>query len=169
MNNIEPDRLNLRSITTGDALFIKALFNEPAFLENIGDRKIRQKSDAVEYIQSKFMKSYAEYGYGPFAVVLKKSSTPIGFCGFFKRDIFRYPDLGYAFLSCYWSRGYALESAYAVIGHAKKNLRMQKLIGITSIENTASIKVLEKLGFTYINDVFMAGYDDPSRVFSIRI
>ena len=89
MNNIQTDRLNLRYITTGDALFIKALFNEPAFLENIGDRKIRQKSDAVEYIQSKFMKSYAEYGYGPFAVVLKKSSTPIGFCGFFKRDILR--------------------------------------------------------------------------------
>ena len=169
MNNIQTDRLNLRYITTGDALFIRELFNEPAFLTNIGDRKIKHESDAIDYIVGKFIKSYEKYGYGPFAVELKKSSTPIGFCGFFKRDIFRYPDLGYAFLSRYWSRGYALESAYAVIGYAKKNLRMQNLIGITSIENTASIKVLEKLGFTYINDVIMAGYDDPSRVFSIRI
>ena len=45
------------------------------------------------------MKSYEEYGYGPFAVELKESQTPIGFCGLFKRDIFQYPDLGYAFLS----------------------------------------------------------------------
>lgn len=121
MDNIQTDRLNLRHITTDDAQFIKALFNEPAFIENIGDRKIRQKSDAVEFIQSKFYKSYAEYGYGPFAVELETSQTPIGFCGLFKRDIFRYPDLGYAFLSRYWSRGYALEAAHAVIGYAQKS------------------------------------------------
>lgn len=169
MENIETDRLILRYITTGDARFIKTLFNEPAFIKNIGDRTIRHISDAVGYIQSKFMKSYEEYGYGPFAVELKASQTPIGFCGLFKRDIFRYPDLGYAFLSRYWSQGYALESAYAVIGHAKKNLRMQNLIAITSSENTASIKVLKKLGFANINAVFMAGYDDPSSVFIIRI
>jgi RimJ/RimL family protein N-acetyltransferase len=169
MKNMETDRLNLRYITTGDALFIKELFNEPAFLKNIGDRKIRHESDAIDYIKCKFMKSYEEYGYGPFAVELKESQTLIGFCGLFKRDIFQYPDLGYAFLSRYWSQGYAMESAYAVIRYAKKTLRMHNLISITSTENKASIKVLEKLGFSNINDVFMEGYDDLSRVFSIRI
>ena len=169
MDNILTDRLNLRHITTGDALFIKALFNEPAFIKNIGDRKIRHKRDAVEFIQSKFFKSYEEYGYGPFAVELKASQTPIGFCGLFKRDIFRYPDLGYAFLSGYWSKGYALESAFAVLGYAKKMLQMQTLVAITSSENTASLKVLKKLGFVDINAVYMAGYDDPSRVFIIHL
>ena len=169
MDNIQTDRLNLRYITTSDALFIKTLFNEPAFIKNIGDRKIRHKRDAVDFIQSKFLKSYEEYGYGPFAVELKASHTPIGFCGLFKRDIFQYPDLGYAFLSRHWSQGYALESADAVIGYVKKNLRMQNLIAITSSENTASIKVLKKLGFVNINAVFMAGYDDPSNVYIISI
>ena len=89
MNNIQTDRLNLRYITTGDALFIRALFNEPAFLTNIGDRKIKHESDAIDYIVGNFIKSYEKYGYGPFAVELKKSSRPIGFCGFFKRDILR--------------------------------------------------------------------------------
>ena len=112
MKNMVTDRLKLRYLTTGDALFIKKLF---------------------------------------------------------KRDIFQYPDLGYAFLSRYWSQGYAIESAYAVIQYAKKTLRVHYLIGITSSENKASIKVLEKLGFSNINDVFMEGYNDPSRVFSIRI
>lgn len=169
MDKIQTDRLKLRHITTDDALFINALFNEPAFIENIGDRKIRQKSDAVEFIQSKFYKSYEEYGYGPFAVELKTSRIPIGFCGFFKRDIFRYPDLGYAFLSQYWSQGFALESAYAVIGYAKKKLQLPTLVAITSSENTASLKVLQKLGFIDINAVYMAGYDDPSRVFVMRL
>lgn len=169
MDNIQTDRLNLRYITTSDALFIKTLFNEPAFIKNIGDRKIRHKRDAVDFIQSKFLKSYEEHGYGPFAVELKASHTPIGFCGLFKRDIFQYPDLGYAFLSRHWSQGYALESADAVIGYVKKNLRMQNLIAITSSENTASIKVLKKLGFVNINAVFMAGYDDPSNVYIISI
>jgi len=169
MENIQTDRLNLRYITTGDALFIKALFNEPAFIENIGDRKIRHERDAIDFIQSKFLKSYAENGYGPFAVELKASQTPIGFCGLFKRDIFRYPDLGYAFLSRYWSQGYALESADAAIGYAKKNLRLQKLIAITSSENTASINVLRKLEFVNIDAVFMAGYEDPSKVYVKRL
>jgi RimJ/RimL family protein N-acetyltransferase len=169
MNNIRTDRLNLRYITAGDALFIKALFNEPAFIANIGDRQIRHERDAVDFIKSKFFKSYAENGYGPFAVELKSDQTPIGFCGLFKRDIFRYPDLGYAFLSRYWSRGYALEAADGVLGYAQQDLRLQKLIAITSSENIASIKVLEKLGFVNINAVFMAGYEDPSQVFTIRL
>jgi RimJ/RimL family protein N-acetyltransferase len=169
MTNIATDRLNLRYITTGDALFIKELFNEPAFKKNIGDRKISHASDAIGYINTKFMKSYAENGYGPFLVELKENHSPVGFCGLFKRDIFRYPDLGYAFLSRYWSQGYALESSEAVIRYAKKNLRMRHLIAITSSENTASIKVLKKLGFAKLNAVVMAGYDDPSQVFTIHI
>jgi len=169
MANIATDRLNLRYITTDDAPFINALFNEAAFIENIGDRKIRHVGDAVDFIQSKIMKSYAEHGYGPFAVELKESQIPIGFCGLFKRDIFRCPDLGYAFLSRYWSQGYAVESAGAVIRYAKKKLRMSYLIAITSTENTASIKVLKNLGFAKLNAVVMAGYDDPSQVFTIHI
>lgn len=169
MDNIQTDRLNLRYITTSDALFIKTLFNEPAFIKNIGDRNIRRKRDAVDFIQSKFLKSYEEYGYGPFAVELKASHTPIGFCGLFKRDIFRYPDLGYAFLSPYWSQGYAVESADAIIRYAKKNWRMHTLVAITSSENTASIKVLKTLGFADLKEVFMAGYADPSRVYKKRL
>jgi len=169
MNRIKTDRLNLRHITTGDANFIKALFNEPAFIKNIGDRKVRHASDAVEFIKTKFLKSYEEYGYGPFAVELKTSQIPIGFCGLFQRDIFRYPDLGYAFLSRYWSQGFALESAHAVVGYAKKKLKLPRLVAITSSDNTASLRVLQKLGFVDINAVYMAGYDDPSRVFVMRL
>lgn len=165
MANIETDRLNLRYITTSDARFIKTLFNEPAFIENIGDRKIRHERDAVAFIQSRFFKSYAQNGYGPFAVELKSDQTPIGFCGLFKRDIFRYPDLGYAFLSRYWSQGYAVESADAVIRYAKESWRLHTLVAITSTENRASIKVLKTLGFADLKEVFMAGYDDPSNVF----
>ena len=167
--DIETDRLILRHITTGDAHFIKALFNEPAFIKNIGDRKIKHASDAAEFIKTRFYKSYEEYGFGPFAVELKASRTLIGFCGLFKRDISQSPDLGYAFLSRYWSRGYALEAAHAVIGYAREKLRLPELVAITSSDNTASLKVLQKLGFIDINAVHMAGYDDPSQVFFRRL
>ena len=40
------------------------LVHTPAFLKNIGDRKIRHESDAIDYIKCKFMKSYEEYEIG---------------------------------------------------------------------------------------------------------
>ncbi len=115
MKILETERLVLRRLTAGDAAFILELLNEPAFLENIGDRGARTLADARRYIARGPVASYRKFGFGLYLVELKDSGTPVGICGLLKRESLEDVDIGFAFLRRYWSQGYARESAAAVM------------------------------------------------------
>jgi RimJ/RimL family protein N-acetyltransferase len=145
---IETERLILRRLATGDAAFIFELVNEPSFIKNIGDRNVRTQDDAVRYIQQGPIASYEKHGFGLYLVELK-DLTPLGICGVLKRDTLEQPDIGFAFLPRFWRHGYAIESATAVMRYARSVLGLSEMAAITSPDNEASIKVLEKLGFQF--------------------
>jgi ribosomal-protein-alanine N-acetyltransferase len=50
VNILGTERLFLRHLRADDADFILELLNEPAFLQNIGDRGVRIIADACRYI-----------------------------------------------------------------------------------------------------------------------
>jgi RimJ/RimL family protein N-acetyltransferase len=52
---------------------------------------------------------------------------------------------------------------------AKERFGQLKLSAITHGENTASIKVLEALGFTHLGQKTVAGYDGPSEYFEVEL
>lgn len=150
MNVIETERLNLRRLNEGDAAFILELLNDPSFLRNIGDRKVRTKEDAVRYILQGPVDSYARHGFGIWLVELKNvEATPVGICGLVKRETLPEPDIGYAFLPRFRGQGYAYESAAAVMRHARAVLGLGRVLAITNPDNAGSIKVLEKIGFAF--------------------
>lgn len=141
-------RLRLRRLTEEDAAFILELFTDPAFVENVGDRGIRTLGDAGEYIRTGPRASYERHGFGLQRVELAATGVAIGICGLLKRDYLPHPDLGFAFLPAHRSRGYATESAAAVVDDARESLGLTRLLAITRPGNDASEKVLGKLGFT---------------------
>lgn len=143
------ERLNLRPLTVQDAEFIIELVNTPGWLRFIGDRKIYTRADAERYLQNGPLKSYAQHQYGLLLVELKENGTAIGMCGLIKRDWLRFADIGFAFLPAYEGKGYGLESSAAVLQDARERLSLSHVGGITVPENTASIKLLEKLGLAY--------------------
>jgi len=146
---LETERLTLRELNAGDAAFILELLNEPSFLHNIGDRGVRTIEDAVQYILKGPVESYARHGFGLWLVELKDAGTPAGICGLVKRDALPDADIGYAFLPRFWSRGYAYESAAAVMSHARGALGLRRVLAITNPDNAGSIKVLEKIGLRF--------------------
>jgi [ribosomal protein S5]-alanine N-acetyltransferase len=145
---LETERLVLREIDAGDAAFILELINTPKFHKYIADRGIRTVEAAETYLQERYLASYREHGYGLYAVCLK-DGTPIGNCGFVKRDVFEFPDIGFAFLPEYESLGYGFESAAAILEYGRDALSFRRVFAITSPENDASVKLLEKLGFRF--------------------
>lgn len=155
---IETYRLHLRPFTLDDAPFILSLLNEPSFLQHIGDKGVRDLEGAKGYLTNGPMASYARHGHGLMAVVLKETGEPIGMCGLLKRDNLDHPDLGYAFVPEFWSKGYALEAARAVLEEAK----FGRVLAIVSQGNAASIRLLEKLGFTF--EKLAAVYPDEPEV-----
>lgn len=149
---LETERLILREITEGDAAFILRLVNTPKFHRYIADRGVRTVAAARVYLEEKYLVSYADLGYGLYAVCLK-DGTPIGNCGFVRRDTLPGPDVGFAFLPEYERRGYGYESASAVIEYGRDELGFADLYAITSLDNDISGSLLEKLGFTFEREI----------------
>ena len=74
--------------------------------------------------------------------------SQIEMCGLLKRDQLPDVDLGYAFFPEFWSRGYAHESARAVLQWAAER-GIDRIVAIVSPGNAASIRLLNKLGFAF--------------------
>lgn len=145
MQVFETERLNVRWLEVRDAEFILQLLNEPGWLQYIGDKGIGSLEDAEKYILSGPMNMYERHGFGLFVVETNETQTPLGLCGLIKRDGLEDVDLGFAFLSAHQSRGYAYEAAKGTLEYARK-LGIDRLVAITTKDNTASSKLLEKLG-----------------------
>jgi RimJ/RimL family protein N-acetyltransferase len=156
MKILETERLVLRRLTADDAPFILQLVNEPSWLLHIGDKGVRTLEDARNYIDQGPIEMYGRLGFGLYLVELKASGEPIGMCGLIKRESLEDVDVGYAFLPRFWAKGYAVESASAVVSHGKSAFGLSRIVAITSKENHALAKVLGKLGFRFERAVRLA-------------
>jgi [ribosomal protein S5]-alanine N-acetyltransferase len=145
---VRSKRLELRELELEDDEFILKLLNEDGFLRFIGDKGVRTRDDAREYLTKGPIDSYRRYGFGLYLTSLR-GGAPVGMCGLVKRDSLPDVDVGFAFLEQYWSRGYAVESAAAVLAYGKEQLRLSRIIAITAPDNHGSIAVLQKIGLRF--------------------
>lgn len=166
---VETDRLVLRRLELGDAEFILDLLNDPSFLRFVGDKGVRTLDDARSYISNGPIASYERFGFGMFLTERKEDRVPLGICGLLKRDSLKDVDVGFAFLPAFRSKGYAFESASAVMSFARNVLGLTRLVAITSPDNDASIRVLEKLGMTFESMVRLSEDGPEVRLFGCRL
>lgn len=160
MTILETERLRLRKMVVADAEFIHGLMNDPAYLEYIGDKGVKTVADAENFLANRAIKSYDENGFGHYIVELKSDGTPIGTCGYVKRDELDDPDIGFAFLPEFRKHGYALESAKAILDFGIDVLGFKKLSAITTQHNDRSGLLLEKLGFSFERLISMSNGDE---------
>lgn len=166
MKVLETDRLILRWLTPDDdAAFILELLNDPSFIRFIGDKGVHTLAEARNYILNGPVASYEKFGFGLYAVELKDDHVAIGMCGVLKRDTLPHPDIGFAFLPTYWNRGYAFESAAAVMKYARDVLRLNQILAITTPDNEASAKLLNKIGLRFVKLTTLAAGADEVKLF----
>jgi ribosomal-protein-alanine N-acetyltransferase len=147
--NIATERLQLRWLTLDDADLMLEVWNDPAFIRNVGDRGVRTREEAQEAMQGGALHLYATYGYGPYRVALKDDDVAVGIVGLFRRDGLDIPDIGYSVLPQHCSKGYAYEASCAVIDYARKDLELEQICAIISPDNAVSIGLIEKLGLVF--------------------
>ncbi len=94
------------------------------------------------------MASYAENGFGLWAVDHRRDGRLIGFCGPSVQEVDerREVEIGYRLAKAYWGQGLATEAAMATRDDAVGRLGIERLISIIDPLNTASIGVAEKIG-----------------------
>jgi [ribosomal protein S5]-alanine N-acetyltransferase len=154
----ETERLSLRRLTPEDAPFVAALYNEPSFLEHIGDRGVRNAADAQRFLREGPIAMYERLGFGLWHVSRRADGAGIGMCGLLKRDNLPDVDIGYAYFPPYWGQGYAFEAVAGTLRHAVGRFGLRRVLGVVSRGNTASIRVLEKAGMRFERMLAM----DPS-------
>lgn len=142
---LKTDRLLIRRLTEDDAPFILGHLNEPSFIENIRDSKVRTLDDARRYLREGALLSYSKFGFGLYLVVLQDSAEPIGMCGLLQRPDLPAPDIGFALDPPFWGKGFALEAATAVMQYGFGPLGLPEILAITSPENERSARLLRRL------------------------
>ncbi|MDG4950927.1 GNAT family N-acetyltransferase [Weeksellaceae bacterium KMM 9724] len=143
----ETDRLILQPTSTSDAQLIFELLNSPKWLKYIGDRKVHSLEAAKDYIQHRMLPQLEKLGFGNYTVIRKSDQAKMGICGLYDRAEMEGLDLGYAYVPAYERQGYAYEAANKILEAGFNVFGYDKINAITSKENTASQKLLEKLGF----------------------
>lgn len=154
---IETDRLILRAVTNEDLEGMFELDSDPKVHKYLGNKPISSRKQAQFYIDS-IKSQYIERGIGRFAAIEKSTGDFIGWSGLKfntgdqetlgnKRDFY---DIGYRLIPRYWNKGYAIESARALLNYGFIELKINTIVGAAQIENIASNQVLKKIGLKHI-------------------
>ena len=138
---LETPRLRIRTFAVDDAPFAYELVNDPAWIQNIGDRNVHSFDDARGRLERGPIAMYEKHAFSLFAVGLKETGATIGMCGLIRREVLEDVDIGFAFLPAYRRKGYALESAKAVMEHAWGPLGLTRLVAIVDPANVPSIRL----------------------------
>jgi ribosomal-protein-alanine N-acetyltransferase len=140
-------RLNLRQLTPADAERFYLLNADPEVIRYTGDAAFAAMDEAKEFLEA--YDHYSNYGFGRWAVIRKEDNEFLGWCGLkYTPETDEY-NIGFRFFKKYWNQGYATEAAKACLDYGLNDLGIKTIIGRATKANTASIKVLEKIGMAY--------------------
>lgn len=166
---LETERLYLRRLeqTDFDAL-CKILKDEEvmyAYEHAFSDAEVHEWLDRQ-------LGRYAEYGFGLWAVILKKNGELIGQCGITMQDWNgrQVPEIGYLFQKAFWHKGYATEAATACRDYAFGTLGLKEIFSIIRDNNFASRRVAERVGMSVTGSLtkHYYGMDMPHLVYSVK-
>ena len=160
---IETPRLYLREFELSDAASMFDLNIDKEVIKYTGDDHFSSESEALDFIKN--YDHYKIHGFGRWAVILKENNTFIGWNGL-KLNEDNDIDIGFRFFRKYWGRGYASESAEAVLDYGLNVLKIDSIIGRVAPENIASVRILEKLGMKFKKQGNCHGIED-ARIYSI--
>lgn len=139
--------LQLRPSNTTDAEGMFAMLSDPESMKYWSDPPISDLDTAVEVL-NKDLESDAQGNSMCWAITLRGQDHMIGKCILFQfsRDNHR-AEIGYILNREYWRRGLTHQALQAVIEFAFNTLKLHRIEADVDVENTASLGLLEKLGF----------------------
>ena len=150
---LETDRLLLREYREDDAEAFFKLNTDPHVLRFVPDKALVDVDQARQILLDHPIADYQKHGFGRGACILKRTGENIGFAGLKYLGELGEVDVAYRLLPEYWGRGLATEAAIASVRFGFEKLGLKQIIGLVMPDNVASIRVLEKAGLHYVEDV----------------
>ena len=145
---IRTARLSLREFVASDFQAVHAYSSDPRVTRYLFFGP-RDEDSTADYLEG-LLASQRERPRTRFELAVEEISSGkvIGACdlSFIERNVV---DLGYMLGIDSWGQGYATEIALALIDAAFFDLRAERVISTVDINNSASIRVLEKIGMRW--------------------
>ena len=144
---LETERLILRPYGQDDAPAIAALLNDPVmaeFLMVIPHPFV--DFDARQLVKAAWRRLTTGRGFD-LLVVAKDGGAPVGSAGVGLHDERARGELGFWVGRAHWGQGYATEAAGRILAFAQDTLAVSRFTATATVDNAASRRVLEKLGF----------------------
>lgn len=146
---IETERLILRHPTINHLEdWAARIFADPEVIRYMPKRDMTPYERA-ERALNMYNKLWAEHSIGGWVITDKLSGQLIGSCEIEYLDETDEYELGYALSKAHWGKGIATEAASAATRFGFEYAELERIIAVVVPENTASWKVLEKIGFVY--------------------
>ena len=149
---IETERLILRTYAQEDMETIFQMITDPDVRRFFPDRT-HNREDILASLPAR-MEFWKQNGFGQFGVFEKESVNLAGYCGLKPLDETDEIEIYYGFFRDAWGKGYATESATAVLRFGFEETPLERIVGCTHTENFASQKVLEKIGLKHKGKAF---------------
>jgi ribosomal-protein-alanine N-acetyltransferase len=104
---------------------------------------------ASHAVLTQFMAHWAQHTFGVWAVTDKTTGTLLGQCGLRFLPELNEVEVLYLLARACWGQGLTPEAAQAALTYGFGQAHLERIIALTRPENTASRRVMEKLGMQY--------------------
>jgi ribosomal-protein-alanine N-acetyltransferase len=145
---LETARLRLRPLTLADAAEVQRL----AGAWEIADTTLTIPHPYADGMAEAWIATvgdlYARREQVVFAITARSDGQLLGAMGLVLRREHRRAELGYWIGKPFWNRGYATEAGIAVLRYGFETLGLNRIHACHFARNTASGRVLEKIGMT---------------------
>jgi RimJ/RimL family protein N-acetyltransferase len=111
-------------------------------------RRNRAESDAL---LDRVTSAISETGFGFFALALRDSDAPIGFCGLARTDLEPHLpngtiEIGWRLALPQWGKGYVTEAALALLDHGFNERKLGEIVSFAVPTNIRSTAVMTRIG-----------------------
>jgi len=152
----ETERLILRPFIQTDVDRIFAMRSDKDVMRFIREPQNREESvNWLNLVSSRWETKRI----GFCAVIEKQTDEFVGWCGIWRLKETKELELGYAIAKKYWGKGFATEAALEFLQYTFEELKPGKVVAVVRPENTASRRVMEKLGMNLVKTGKFYGQD----------
>ena len=145
---IQTPRLLLRPAGEPDIEPLHRLWIEPGVRRFLWDDE-EIPVDRARAVVLDSLEHWSSRHFGLWTLSLSAGAPLVGFCGFRPPEWAEAPELLFGLSATHWGRGLALEAARAAASYAFDTLGVTRVVAATDPPNTASVRVLERLGMRF--------------------
>ena len=157
MHCFKTQRLKIRQVREADHQPLKSVLGDAEVMRysTVGVHDDQQ----IDAFIANCRQQYMDQGFGPW-VIEDAGGRVVGLCGINRHEVEGQwmLHINYRLATAAQGKGIASEAVAGLLQYAREELVLEELHALVDINNKASLKVVQKAGFAYVNEADFRGF-----------